>query len=88
MCGYSCWVLYVLSAMKQYVNTCGAYRYLLGVSAVGSILLMFESYYYVMDVWHYSVLKHLYSSLNEPNGCSLKRDWERYLACSYSKPYQ
>ena len=37
------------------------YRYLLGVSAVGSILLMLGSYYYVMDVWHYTVLEAIYT---------------------------
>ena len=37
------------------------YRYLLGISAVGSILLMLGSYYYVMDVWHYTVLEAIYT---------------------------
>ena len=37
------------------------YRYLLGVSAVSSILLMLGSYYYVMDVWHYTVLEAIYT---------------------------
>ena len=37
------------------------YRYVLGVSAVSSILLMLGSYYYVMDVWHYTVLEAIYT---------------------------
>ena len=37
------------------------YRYLLGISAVSSILLMLGSYYYVMDVWHYTVLEAIYT---------------------------
>ena len=54
--------IFLLGAVcaERYETVCDymwRYRYLLGASAVGSVLLMLGSYYYVMDVWHYTVLR-------------------------------
>ena len=61
------------------------YRYLLGVSAVSSILLMLGSYYYVMDVWHYTVLEAIYTVHQMSPMGVLYTGLERCLVCSYSK---
>ena len=58
--------IFLLGAVcaERYETVCQymwRYRYLLGISAVGSILLMLGSYYYVMDVWHYTVLEAIYT---------------------------
>ena len=58
--------IFLLGAVcaERYETVCEymwRYRYLLAVSAVGSILLMLGSYYYVMDVWHYTVLEAIYT---------------------------
>ena len=37
------------------------YRYLLATCAILSILSMLGAYYYVMDVWHYTVLEAIYT---------------------------
>lgn len=58
--------IFLLGAVcaERYETVCEymwRYRYLLGISAVCSILLMLGSYYYVMDVWHYTVLEAIYT---------------------------
>ena len=63
------------------------YRYLLGVSAVSSVLLMLGSYYYVMDVWHYTVLEAIYTVHQMSLWAFFIQDWERCLVYSYSKGY-
>ncbi|WP_170007086.1 acyltransferase [Veillonella denticariosi] len=45
-------------AVREYM---WRYRYALAVGAVGSALLMLGAYYYVMDVWHYTVLEAIYT---------------------------